>query len=95
MSESLQHTCYAITVVGRVQGVWFRKSTQEKATELGLSGFVRNTPDGSVYIKAYGHGDACNQLITWCRQGPPLARVARVTAEEVDESYTGDFEVRR
>jgi acylphosphatase len=45
---------YQITVSGKVQGVWFRKSTQDKARELGLRGFVRNQPDGSVYIEASG-----------------------------------------
>lgn len=83
-----------IRVTGLVQGVWFRKSTKEKASSLGLSGFVRNEPDGSVYIEAEGGPEAIAELIKWCGDGPPLARVERV--EPVDGTFQGfiGFEVR-
>jgi acylphosphatase len=67
-----------IIVTGIVQGVYFRDSTQRQATGLGLMGWVRNEIDGSVGIAAEGKKEAIQELITWCHQGPPGARVDRV-----------------
>ncbi|OKL40637.1 acylphosphatase [Pontibacter flavimaris] len=86
----------AMRVHGRVQGVFFRASTQEKAQELGLSGFVQNEPDGTVYLEAEGTADALQQLEQWAHQGPRRAKVERVEVEE-KETLEGfeDFEQRR
>ncbi len=79
-----------IRVRGRVQGVFFRASTHEKAIELGLSGWVRNNPDGSVQIVAEGDGEALNSLVRWSSSGPVHAQV---TESEVNwEQYVGEFE---
>ena len=65
-----------IVVVGRVQGVFFRGSTQEEATRLGLCGEVRNLPDGSVEVITEGARRAVEDLLAWCRRGgPPAATV--------------------
>lgn len=84
-----------IRVTGKVQGVFFRASTEDKAAELGISGFVRNEPDGTVYIEAEGEEEPMSRFVEWCRQGP---RHARVDACIVDpgnvEGYRG-FSVRR
>lgn len=86
---------YNIKVIGKVQGVWFRDSTRKKALELGLSGFVRNEDDGSVYIEAEGEKDALDKLIAWCAVGPPLAEVAKVELKEGRlQDFTG-FEITR
>ncbi|RMG59518.1 MAG: acylphosphatase [Bacteroidetes bacterium] len=69
---------YAIRVTGKVQGVFFRQSTQQEANRLGLAGFVRNEPDRSVYLEAEGAEAALQALIRWCHTGPPLARVEEV-----------------
>lgn len=64
-----------ITVAGRVQGVFFRASTKTSADHLNIKGFVRNQPDGSVYIEAEGEEKDLEQFLKWCSQGPKAARV--------------------
>lgn len=85
---SIKHV--SILVTGRVQGVYYRASAKEMAMQLGVTGFVRNEPDGSVYIQAEGDSDAINQFIAWCRTGPPRAIVHQV---QVDEISPGNFTV--
>ncbi len=63
---------------GRVQGVWFRAFTSEAAVAEGLSGWVRNLPDGSVEALFEGEETAVKMVIEKCRQGPPSARVNNV-----------------
>jgi acylphosphatase len=83
-----------IVVHGRVQGVWFRGSTQRQARALGVTGWVRNCADGTVEAAFEGRADAVQRAIAYCRQGPPGARVERVeVADEPPEGLTG-FEVR-
>jgi len=76
-------------ILGRVQGVWYRASTQERAVGLGLRGWVRNLPDGRVEVLAQGPADRIQALIDWCYQGPPLARVERIDVDwqPLDEPY--------
>lgn len=66
------------TVYGRVQGVAFRVYTQDKATRLGLTGWVANQRDGSVRVVAEGTESALQELDAWLQHGPPAARVTRV-----------------
>jgi acylphosphatase len=84
-------------IVGRVHGVYFRASTQQRARSLGLSGWVRNTADGAVELEAQGQSDAVDQLLAWCHQGPPAARVTGVQAHDVAgiEPAEHDFVIRR
>lgn len=72
----------SILVSGKVQGVFYRQSALEKAQALGISGTVRNLPDGSVAIIATGEENHLKQLLTWCKQGPPRAVVASVESNE-------------
>ena len=65
-------------VHGKVQGVFYRVTTQEQAMKLGLKGFVMNLPDGSVYFEAGGSNELVEQLITWCYIGPPHAIVFKI-----------------
>lgn len=86
----------AMRVYGKVQGVFFRASTQEKARELSLSGFVRNEPDGSVYLEAEGEPATLKQLEQWVHQGPSRAQVEKVEVEEKEGLGKFDgFEQRR
>ena len=79
-----------IIVHGRVQGVFFRQSTVEMARTIGLTGLVRNCPDGTVAAIFEGESDLVKQAIEWCHHGPPAARVSNV---EVNwQSYRGEFE---
>ncbi len=79
-----------------MQGVWYRASTRKKATGLQLTGWVRNCPDGSVEALAEGPRDAVEQLVTWCRSGPPAARVDALEEDWSDaEGDLAPFDVRR
>lgn len=79
-----------IYVSGRVQGVFYRSNTRRKALELGITGWVRNLPDGRVEIVAEGEREKLERLIEWCRHGPPLARVEDL--EIIWEEPRGEFE---
>jgi acylphosphatase len=76
-------------VSGRVQGVFFRQSTENRARELGLTGGVRNLPDGRVEAIAEGEADALAHLIAFCHVGPPAAHVDHVEVHW--EAPTGEF----
>jgi acylphosphatase len=71
-----------VIVSGRVQGVWFRESTRQRASELGLSGWVRNLPDGRVEALFEGKRDAVAAALVFVREGPPLASVVSADVEE-------------
>ncbi|MBL8603039.1 MAG: acylphosphatase [Myxococcales bacterium] len=75
--------------MGRVQGVFFRATTQREARRLALTGWVRNRPDGSVEVVAEGDDDTLRDFVGWVQRGPSSARVDRV--ETRWRSYTGDF----
>ncbi|MFQ5612975.1 MAG: acylphosphatase [Anaerolineae bacterium] len=84
-----------VLIDGRVQGVNFRWYTQRKATELGLSGWVRNLSDGRVEAVFEGEEAAVNEALEWCQVGPPHARVHTVAVryEKPQGRFTG-FNVR-
>jgi acylphosphatase len=85
------HLC----IRGRVQGVWYRASTEQQARELGLRGWVRNRRDGSVEAVAEGEDEAVEALVRWCHQGPPLARVSEVERHDEEPAGLGEgFDVR-
>lgn len=83
-----------ILISGRVQGVFFRDSTREKAQALGLSGWVRNLPDGRVEAVVEGDGDRVAEMLSWCEEGPPDARVQNVSTENEEPENLSGFEVR-
>ena len=72
-------------MTGRVQGVFYRASTVKEASRLGLTGWVRNEPDGSVVLEAQGAKEAVERLLDWARKGPPGARVAGLDSDWVEE----------
>lgn len=86
---------YNITVKGHVQGVYYRFATLRKAHELSLTGFVKNMPNGDVYIEAEGNEDNINKLIQWCYIGPPRADVKEVHAEEKELMHFRNFEIKK
>jgi acylphosphatase len=83
-----------VRVTGRVQGVFFRAWTKEKARELGITGWVRNCADGSVEAHLEGEESAVRWLIDIMYDGPGGARVDRVDAHEAAVEDFGGFEVR-
>jgi len=78
-----------VWISGRVQGVFFRAHTKEVAEKLGLTGWVRNLPDGRVEAVFEGEEEAVKEAIEWCKRGPPLARVEKVEVRYEDP--TGKF----
>ncbi|WP_139924411.1 acylphosphatase [Hymenobacter sp. DG01] len=82
-------------VQGHVQGVFYRQSTRTEARRLGLTGTVRNNPDGSVTVEAEGPAEALSALEHWCRQGPPAARVELVEARSGPVQGYREFEIIR
>ncbi|HNA28907.1 MAG TPA: acylphosphatase [Thiobacillaceae bacterium] len=82
-----------LAITGLVQGVWYRESLREAADGLGVAGWVRNRLDGSVEAMIQGEERPVEQLIEWCRQGPPLARVLDVTVSLGEGEFVG-FEKR-
>jgi acylphosphatase len=86
----------ALTVRGRVQGVYFRASAAREAQNLGITGWVRNCCDGSVEAVAEGDRSNVEKLIAWCRRGPQGARVESVEVKWLAfEREFQDFRIRR
>lgn len=86
--------CLKILVQGKVQGVSFRFYTRKKAQELGIRGWVRNTPEGSVEIEAEGNEQQLATFYSWCARGPVLAKVAQISSVPVPcKGYSG-FDIR-
>lgn len=77
-----------VEVTGSVQGVFFRATCVERARDLGLAGWVRNTLDGRVEAEFEGDGAAVGSILVWCHEGPPMARVDAVAVRE--ETPTGE-----
>ena len=74
--------CRLFNVTGRVQGVFFRVSTQDVAVDLGLNGHAINLPDGSVEVRACGGDQSVEQLRKWLKNGPRMATVVDVVELE-------------
>ena len=86
-------SCVRCLVSGRVQGVFFRAATRNKAVELGLQGRARNLPDGRVEVIACGSEDRLSRLREWLWEGPTHARVSDVVCETIDVAETfSDFQ---
>jgi len=74
-----------VFISGRVQGVWFRANTKQKAEMLGLTGWVRNTDDGRVEAVFEGEENNVDEMIKWCYKGPSLAKVLKVDVKKQNE----------
>ncbi|MEM0445718.1 MAG: acylphosphatase [Nitrososphaerota archaeon] len=80
---------YHVYVSGLVQGVFYRQNTKRVADSLGLTGWVRNLPDGRVEAVIEGPEEKVQELVRWMERGPRLARVERVDVRK--EAYSGEF----
>ena len=83
-----------ISVSGRVQGVFFRAWTRERADALGLTGWIRNCPDGHVEAHVEGEDSLVEQMLELLRRGPPAAQVENLRTWDVEPCEFDDFEVR-
>jgi acylphosphatase len=91
MTTLIARRCF---ISGRVQGVFYRASTRQKATELGCAGYARNLPDGRVEVLAVGEPQAVQGLLDWLWRGSPasevkLVEVQEVTLEDLDDLPVG------
>jgi len=83
-----------VVVHGRVQGVFFRDSARREASGQGVSGWVRNTPEGTVEAVFEGEREAVERLVGFAQEGPPAARVERVEVFEEEPEGLAGFETR-
>lgn len=84
-----------VFISGKVQGVWYRAKTKNKAKEFGIKGWVRNTKDGRVEALFQGDEKRVDDMISWCTKGSPLAIVTDIEVEkiEISEDFK-DFTIR-
>jgi acylphosphatase len=86
-----------VLITGKVQGVWYRASTKQKADELGIMGWVKNTSDGNVEAVFEGDKVKIDEMITWCWIGPQRAQVVdiKILPSHSEETYTSFFVLYR
>jgi acylphosphatase len=82
-----------IIVHGKVQGVCFRASTQTKALEFNLTGWVRNLSDGTVEVHAEGSRGSIEKLIKWCQKGPPSAKISSCDLDWITPKVVNEFRI--
>jgi len=82
-----------LLIKGRVQGVYYRASAKDKAIELSLTGWIKNTAAGDVEAVVTGPDTAIQRFIAWCRQGPPAAEVSDVEVKPIPETAFEEFAI--
>lgn len=82
-----------ITILGRVQGVGFRYAARKIAISVGINGFVKNLPNGTVYIEAEGSEVQLKHLIDWCYTGPPYANVDDIKITDAEIADFNSFDI--
>ena len=87
-------TSINVKIIGRVQGVWFRVSTQKKALQLNIKGWVKNASDGSVEACFQSDQSTLKQMVRWCHKGPEMAQVEKVITTRSNEPEHHDFKIR-
>lgn len=85
---------YNIIIKGIVQGVSFRARTKERAEEIGVTGWIKNEEDGSIYIEVEGDEDQIQAFMEWCAEGPDKADVSEVFFESGPPKYFPRFDIR-
>ena len=86
---------YRIKVTGQVQGVGFRWYAASEARKLGITGYVKNIPDGSVYIEAEGRQDRLDRYVEWCRRGPGFSEVDDIVVKKAEPAGYKEFRIER
>lgn len=86
----MSNCCVRALVTGKVQGVWYRRATQEKALQHGITGYAKNLPDGRVEVLLCGHSDAVKLLSEWLWKGSERAQVTHVELDVLDQCHTPD-----
>ena len=78
-----------------MQGVYFRVSAKQKALNLGVRGFVQNDSDGTVSVEVEGEPNAVEQMVSWCKKGPGLARVKAIEVTELPVRNFVSFDIKK
>ena len=90
------HATLTAIVHGRVQGVFFRVSAEDEAIHLGIGGWIRNRPDGTVETYAVGSRETLERFLSWLQHGPPDSEVREVQATwGSTEDPPGEFRMTR
>jgi acylphosphatase len=84
-----------LIIRGKVQGVFYRATAREVADKMGLSGWVKNTPEGHVEILVSGPADHLDEFIAWCQRGPGQAVVTGVSVQEVPDQQFEGFRIKK
>ena len=84
---------FHLIIQGKVQGVFYRVSAKKAAIKMGVTGWVKNTPEKHVEIFASGTSDQLQKFVEWCEKGPPDARVEKVITEEVADQHFDEFKI--
>lgn len=84
---------YIVHVSGKVQGVYFRMSSQQKAIDYGLSGYAKNLDDGDVEVFLSGKQESVDKMLAWLQHGPEQAEVSRVQKKKVDKQDYSFFSI--
>ena len=84
-----------LTIIGKVQGVFYRATAKDVADLTGVKGWVRNLPDNNVEITATATEESLQKFINWCKQGPPKAKVDDVIVEQLDREEFSGFRIIR
>ena len=84
-----------VLIKGKVQGVFYRQSTKEKAKSIGIGGTVKNEEDGSVHIIATGSKEQLDELVQWCQRGPAKAKVEKVEVNVLPLESFSSFTIDR
>ncbi len=79
----------------KVQGIGFRYYIWERANRLGITGYVKNMPDGSVYVEAYGEPNKLEKLVYYCNKGPELADISNVEVSDIQYKEFNSFNIKR
>lgn len=87
-------TTIHLIILGKVQGVFYRATAKKTAISLGLKGWVKNTPEGSVEAMVYGEDAAVELFTSWCKKGPDNAVVEEVIITEMPGITFDGFEIR-
>lgn len=82
-----------ISVFGLVQGIFFRSTAKDEADKLGVKGFAKNMPDGSVYIETEGEKENLDKFLKWCNIGPSMTQVEKVTVSDGPLKNFKEFEI--
>lgn len=92
----MQQRTLLVQIAGKVQGVGYRAATQRTAASLGISGWVRNLPDGRVEACVQGPDSDLERILEWFHKGPPASRVDQVVvAANAESPRFTEFEIRR